>query len=546
MPAAAIQATARPTAQAAAIATRKPEDVRRAWIEGTEIALLDAREEGPYSLAHPLFAVSVPLSRVELLAYDLLPRRDVPITVYDDGEGYAEPAVRRLQGLGYGDVTLLAGGLAGWTAAGFEVYRDVNVPSKAFGEWVEHHRHTPSLPAAEVKALIDARADLVVLDARRFEEYRTMSIPGGISVPGAELVKRVHDIAPDPDTLVVVNCAGRTRSIIGAQSLVNAGIPNRVAALRNGTIGWTLAGLALDSAREERFPQPSAEGDAKGRRAARAVADRAGVGRIDAAGLDAFRGDGRRTLHLFDVRTPEEYEAGHLPGFRHAAGGQLVQATDEHVAVRGARIVLADDPAGGGGPRADMTASWLAQLGWEVHVLEGGVAALGSESGPDRRRLPPLPDVAAETVTPRDLLALLEAGEAAVIDITRSPRYRAGHIPAAWFSTRARLSETIGRLPRGVRPVLTCGDGTLTRYAVADFAGGPAPLLLEGGTQGWVAAGLPLSTALDRLGPEPDDVYKRPYEGTDNSAAAMQGYIDWELELVAQLKRDGAHNFRVI
>ncbi|WP_042697846.1 rhodanese-like domain-containing protein [Azospirillum sp. B506] len=534
------------------LATRRPADIRRAWIERDEVALLDAREEGPYSLAHPLFAVSAPLSRVELLVYNLLPRRDVPITVYDDGEGYAEPAARRLQALGYSDVTLLDGGLAGWIAAGFEVYRDVNVPSKAFGEWVEHHRHTPSLPAAEVKALIDAGADLVILDARRYEEFRTMSIPGGISVPGAELVKRVHDIAPNPDTLVVVNCAGRTRSIIGTQSLVNAGIPNRVAALRNGTIGWTLARLDLDSGREGRFPDIlSAAGEDAGRRRARGVADRAGVGRIDARTLDRFRGDERRTLHLFDVRTPEEYEAGHLPGFRHAAGGQLVQATDEYVAVRGARIVLADDPAGGGGPRADMTASWLSQLGWEVHVLEGDVSALGSESGPDRRILPPVPEVGAETIAPRDLLALLENGEAAVIDITRSPRYRAGHVPGAYFSTRARLAGLIASLPKGVRPVLTCGDGTLTRYAVADFPladfpGRQRPLLLEGGTRGWVAAGLPLSTDLDRLGGEPDDIYKRPYEGTDNSAAAMQGYIDWELELVDQLKRDGAHNFHVI
>ncbi|CAO3439195.1 rhodanese-like domain-containing protein [Azospirillum argentinense] len=530
----------------ATLATRTAADIRRDWIDRREVALLDAREEGPYSLAHPLFAVSVPLSRVELLAYDLLPRRDVPVTVYDNGEGYAEPAARRLQALGYRDVTLLEGGLAGWTAAGFEVYRDVNVPSKAFGEWVEHHRHTPSLSADEVKTLVDTGADLVILDARRYEEFQTMAIPGGTSVPGAELVKRVHDIAPDPRTMVVVNCAGRTRSIIGTQSLVNAGIPNRVAALRNGTIGWTLAGLELDRGRDGRFPAVSPEGDAKGREAARAVADRAGVGRIGPAALDAFRGDERRTLHLFDVRTPEEYEAGHLPGFRHAAGGQLVQATDEYVAVRGARIVLADDPAGGGGPRADMTASWLAQLGWEVHVLEGDVASLGIESGPDRRRLPPVPDVGAETVAPRDLLALLENGEAAVIDITRSPRYRAGHIPGAYFSTRARLGGTIARLPKGVRPVLTCWDGTLTRYAAADFPPGAVPLLLEGGTQGWVAAGLPLSAGLERLGPEPDDVYKRPYEGTDNSAAAMQGYIDWELELVDQLKRDGAHNFRVI
>jgi rhodanese-related sulfurtransferase len=86
---------------------------------------------------------------------------------------------------------------------------------------------------------------MVVLDARRFDEFNTMCIPGGTSVPGAELVLRVRELAPDPRTQVIVNCAGRTRSIIGTQSLVNAGIPNPVAALRNGTIGWTLAGLGL-------------------------------------------------------------------------------------------------------------------------------------------------------------------------------------------------------------------------------------------------------------------------------------------------------------
>ena len=326
----------------ATLATRTVADIRRDWIDRREVALLDAREEGPYSLAHPLFAVSVPLSRVELLAYDLLPRRDVPITVYDNGEGYAEPAARQLLALGYREVTLLEGGLAGWTAAGFELYRDVNVPSKAFGEWVEHHRHTPSLSADEVKTLIDSGTDLVVLDARRYEEFQTMAIPGGISVPGAELVKRVHDIAPDPRTLVIVNCAGRTRSIIGTQSLVNAGIPNRVAALRNGTIGWTLAGLELDRGRAERFPAVSPEGDARGREAARAVADRAGVGRIGVAALDAFRGDGRRTLHLFDVRTPEGD-----PQARKLSGGNLQKFVIGREIIRKPKLIVVDQPTWG-------------------------------------------------------------------------------------------------------------------------------------------------------------------------------------------------------
>ena len=120
---------------------------------------------------------------------------------------------------------------------GFMLFEGVYVPSKAFGEFVEATWCTPHLSADELVRLRAEGRDVVVLDSRPMSEYRQMSIPGGIDVPGAELVHRVRDLAPDPDTLVVVNCAGRTRSIIGAQSLINAGIPNRVAALANGTMG---------------------------------------------------------------------------------------------------------------------------------------------------------------------------------------------------------------------------------------------------------------------------------------------------------------------
>ena len=78
-------------------------------------------------------------------------------------------------------------------------------------------------------------------------------------MPGGELVYRIGDLAPDPKTLVVVNCAGRTRSIMGAESLRRAGIPNKVVALRNGTMGWELAGFRCDRGRTERFAAGHAE-----------------------------------------------------------------------------------------------------------------------------------------------------------------------------------------------------------------------------------------------------------------------------------------------
>ncbi|MDP3337417.1 MAG: rhodanese-like domain-containing protein, partial [Rhodoferax sp.] len=216
--------------------------VRQTLLKKQEIALLDVREEDLFAQAHPLFAANLPLNRVTADARRRIPRLDTLIVVYDEGEGLAQPAAQTLQQLGYSQVHLLDGGLQGWRQAGGEVFQDVNVPSKAFGELVDAQRHTPMLSAQEVKALLDAQANVVVLDARRFDEYQTMNIPTSISVPGAELVLRAAALATDPGTRIIVNCAGRTRSIIGTQSLVNAGIANPVAALRNGTIGWTLAG----------------------------------------------------------------------------------------------------------------------------------------------------------------------------------------------------------------------------------------------------------------------------------------------------------------
>src|SRR5262249_43079108 len=157
----------------------------------------------------------------------LVPRRATRIVLCDDGDGLAHRAARLMMRFGYRNLAVLAGGVRGWAAAGFELFSGVHVPSKAFGEFVEHEAETPRVAAEEVKALMDRGTDMVVLDSRPMEEYRKMSIPGGIDCPGAELVYRFHEVVRSSETLVVVNCAGRTRSIIGAQSLINAGVPNR-------------------------------------------------------------------------------------------------------------------------------------------------------------------------------------------------------------------------------------------------------------------------------------------------------------------------------
>jgi rhodanese-related sulfurtransferase len=342
-----------------------PSQIRCTLLLREEIALLDLRHEAAYATGHPLFAANMAADRIELEAAARLPRKDAPIVLYDNGEGLIPMAADRLATLGYKNLRELDGGLEAWKRAGYEVFSDVNSYAKAFGELVESRRHTPSLPAEEVAALIASQANIRILDVRRPDEYATMNIPGSINVPGAELVLRAGRVAPDPASTIIVNCAGRTRSIIGTQSLVNAGVANRVFALRNGTIGWTLASQKLEHGADRHGEIGLFEG-AQAR--AREVAYRAGVRHLGLREAHALEKEAARTLYRFDVRAGDEYAKGHLKGFRHYPGGQLVQEIDMAAPLRGARILLTDNM----GVRADMTASWLAQMGWETYVLEDG------------------------------------------------------------------------------------------------------------------------------------------------------------------------------
>ena len=524
--------------------------VRETLLQRQEIAILDVREEDPFAQCHPLFAANLPLGRIEADAWTRIPRLDTFIVVYGtafNGDDLALPAARTLKRMGYTHVHLLAGGLQGWQDAGGEVFRDVNVPSKSFGELVESKRHTPSLSAQEVKALIDSKADVVVMDARRFDEYQTMSIPSGISVPGAELVLRARALAPNATTRIIVNCAGRTRSIIGTQSLINSGIPNPVSALRNGTIGWTLAGQELVKGASDHFPEVDDATRAKAAASAFAVAMRAGVKRLRLDELHALQADATRTTYFFDVRTPEEYAAGHVAGSRNAPGGQLVQETDHQAAVRGARLVLCDND----GTRAHMSASWLAQMGWEVYVLHGLTADHFNSTDAAPLPIPAPPDkVTAVNVAQVKAWLADRNSHTVVLDFSTSAQFIQGHIHSAWWVLRTQLKDSLTAAHKGYRYVLTCNNGNVSRFAVAEVQAlvkaGVEVVWLEGGNAAWLAAGGKLQTGEHQMAVPRVDRYRRPYEGTNNPVQAMQGYLDWEFGLVAQLDRDGTHHFRVI
>lgn len=527
-------------------ATITAQELRERLKSSDELAVIDVRDGGLHSSdGHILLSVSLPLSHLELRAAALIPRLATEIVVYDGGsDELAKRTARRLGELGYSNVALLTGGAQAWKYAGYELFSGSNVVGKAFGEFAEHTYGTPHISVQDAKKRIDAGENIVVLDSRPEREFLNFSIPGAVDLPGAELVYRFHAAVPDPDALVVVNCAGRTRSIIGAQALINAGVPNKVVSLANGTMDWLIEGYELQSGNANLAPLPTGAALEAAKASAERLKQRFELQFIDRTALAGFQheaAEGRRSLYLLDVRGQAEYEAGHYPGSRWAAGGQLVQQVGEWVATQNSRIVLIDSPDH---VRSSITASWLAQINWaDVFILKdalSGVVELGPE--PLRPAIHP-PQVNAIDVA---ALLLLDHGAATVLDLDTSIAHKAGHIPGSRFAIRSRLADSLASIGGNGPLVLTSADGVLAAFAAAEIAGHTdrSIRVLAGGTAAWRAAALPLVDEVVAPVHPFEDLWLTPYHAEDR-LAAFREYLDWEIGLVAQLERDGTTQFRV-
>jgi rhodanese-related sulfurtransferase len=518
--------------------------------DGAEIALLDAREEVPFDARHLLMASCVPLGRLEEVVDALVPRRDVRVVWCDDGakgkDNLAERAAARMAALGYSAVSVLDGGVDGWDAAGFPMYSGVHVPSKAFAEVVEHEAGTPYISAEELQGLIDDGSDIAIYDTRSYEEYHSNSIPGAISVPGAEIVYRFTDLTPSPDTMVIVNCGGRTRSIIGAQALINAGFKNKIVSLMNGTQAWHLSGFEVLKGATRRPPPVSEKGLAAALAAAARVKAQFDIRELDADALAAWRSEAReRSLFVLDVRTPEEYEVGHLPGSCSAPGGQFIQETDTFVGVWNSRVVLVDD----NGVRAAMTASWLLQMGWTDVAIHSFDPAGGDLQTGLYAPVVLGDDGSAPVIDAAELRQRLDANSAVVVDLTSSKSYRDGHIPGAWFMLRTYLADALAQLPKTDCVVFTSPEGALARLAAVDltvsgFSG--MAVALEGGTQAWGAAGFDFESGATNMASPPDDIRLKAREQSGDIEAAMNAYLTWEINLVNQMSEDSDNRFKVM
>jgi cystathionine beta-lyase len=512
--------------------TVTPGQLQQWLFDGQEIALFDVREHGQYGEAHLFFGVNLPYSRLELEVRRLAPNPKVRLVIYDQNGGdVAARSAQRLHALGYDQVHILEGGADGWQTAGYQLFAGVHVPSKAFGELVEEVSHTPHVTAQQLAEWQTRGEPLVVLDGRPFDEYRKMTIPGSVCCPNGELGYRIHDLVPDEHTPIVVNCAGRTRSIIGAQTMINLGLKNPIYALENGTQGWYLEDFQLEHGSSRRYADAvTATPLAAQRLAAARLADRAGVKTVAAAQVEQWAGDARRSLFLCDVRTAEEFAAGSLPGAQHTPGGQLIQSTDLYVGVRQALIVLIDSD----GVRAPIVASWLRQLGHEVYVLEDGVS-----SGLVLPEGDVIVHEALPSITAQALADALKDEAVALIDLRPSMAYRKGHIAGSRWSIRSVLAQHVAGEQRPV--VLLADEAQIAAFATQELPEAQCAQvrLLDGGFDAWRAAGFAVQENPDSPSNDQciDFLFFTHDRHTGNKDAARQ-YLAWEIGLLAQMNDD--------
>ena len=532
-----------------------PQEAKALFAKRGEFAVLDVREQEEFSRSHMLLASCVPLSRLEMMVLDLVPCKKVPIVLVDSGEETGAPRAERaaavLSAMGYANPHPLKGGMKAWLAAGYVEFTGVGALSKGFGEYVEEEQHTSRLEPAEIKAIMDSGEKFVCIDVRPREEYNNMTIPGGNNAPGCEVTYRFADLVPDDTTTVIINCAGRTRSIIGTQTLRNAGVPNKVVALKGGTMNWQLAGFSLEYGAQRRTAPPSAAALDAARARVAAVAEKYAISFVDTTTVEQWQAEAEeKTLYIFDVRQPEEFVFGHIPGSRNAQGGQLVQATDEYAAVRNARYVLVDDTE----VRSIMTAHWLKQMGLpNVHVLRGGLGGSGfGKKGLNRgdapATLPAVPEVALVTALElRDKIS--GANAPLLLNVGVSKTHRAGHIPGAVWGVRGYLERAQQAYPGALEIVLTSDTEAHARFAAADAAKlWPKATVraLVGGTPAWKAADLPLEEGMQTALCAEDDVWYKPYTDINAKPEAMEGYFAWEFGLVERIKEDGDAHFALV
>jgi rhodanese-related sulfurtransferase len=337
------------------------------WLDdGAELAVLDVRsKEEAVGYGQPLFGTNVPAG---VLLHEIdraVPRPQVRTVLVDGGDGVADRLAEELSKGGRPNVYALSGGFPAWLQSD-QVSRSFDIPGRDFSLGVQRERNTPSITVQQLEERRQRGDEIIVIDTRTVPEFTRNHVPGAVNVPGAELLLRLADVVPSHQTQIVVSCAGLPRAILGAQTLIDAGVANPVVYLEDGTAAWRRAGWQLEEGLTAKYGPASLSARKSGGDYAARFSTAGQFREIDLHTAKDYASDPDRTTYLLDVRTPEEYADEHIKGSQSAEGGQLLGLSSRTIATRGSRLVLIDDVDG---IRANTVAHWLSRRNFEIVIL---------------------------------------------------------------------------------------------------------------------------------------------------------------------------------
>ncbi len=268
----------------------------------SDVAIIDSRPKArKYDKGHILTAISIPDRKFGKMI-NLLPKDKSTLMIFYCG-GVKCPlshnSAYKAEKLGYTNIKVYAAG---------------------YPDWIKN-RNLGSVSAAHVKKLIDKKAKVVIIDSRpKARKYAKGHVPTAISIPYRKFDKLTHLLPADKTTPLIFYCGGFkcTLSPKSAAKAVKLGYSD-VKLFQAGYPAWK---KAYGSA-------PTASGDTK-KPTKTMVAIETGD-EPDTITFASFRKlvrEAPRSVHLFDVRDPEEFKAGSLP----MAVNMTVDEVEEQVA----------------------------------------------------------------------------------------------------------------------------------------------------------------------------------------------------------------------
>jgi cystathionine beta-lyase len=212
-------------------------------LERGDVFVIDLRDKVAYMVGHVPGAYLIPRGTLEVRLETLRPDRRRAVAVYcEDGASLSLPAAETLEGLGYRNVRILAGGWRAWKAAGLPRARGDKEEGKAFGEAMARAAGVREIEPGELRDLMGRDVPLYVLDVREPDEYGHAHPEGALSLPRGRLELDAPALLPDRGRAVVVTCDGGPRSVFAADRLRAMGYGN-VRVMRGGLPGWRAGGL---------------------------------------------------------------------------------------------------------------------------------------------------------------------------------------------------------------------------------------------------------------------------------------------------------------